>query len=119
MELSIRNAELNDFESIAELSKQLGYNTNNFVMQKRLAEILKSDGNCVFVAVYNEKIVGWVHGFYTQRIESDAFVEIGGLVVNENYWKRGIGKMLVEVVGKWAKSRNCKTLRVRFEGLRR
>ena len=119
MKLSIRNAEIKDSESIAELSDQLGYKSNNDIIQNRLTEILKNNDNCVFVVLENEEIIGWIHGFYTRRVESNSLVEIGGLVVDENYRKRGIGKILVERINKWAESKECKKVRVRCNTVRK
>ncbi|MCB0745812.1 MAG: GNAT family N-acetyltransferase, partial [Ignavibacteriae bacterium] len=80
MEIIIRNAEIKDSESITELSNQLGYETLNTDIQNRLNTILKHPENCVYVATVNGKVIGWIHGFYSMRVESDFFVEIGGLV---------------------------------------
>ncbi len=71
MKLSLRNAEIKDFEMISKLSDQLGYKSNNSIIKNRLTEILKNNDNCVFLAVDNENIIGWIHGFYSQRVESD------------------------------------------------
>lgn len=119
MKLSVRNAELVDSESIAELSNQLGYHSENSVIQKRLAEIIENEDNYVLVAVENEKIVGWIHGFYSRRVESDSFVEIGGLVVDENCRNKGIGKILVEEIIKWSDLKECKKVRVRCNTIRK
>jgi len=118
MEFSIRPAEIKDSESITGLSIQLGYESNYSVTHKRLKEILKNDDNRVFVAIDNEKVIGWIHGFYTLRIESDSFIEIGGLVVSENYRKSGIGKTLIESVIKWAESRKYNSIRARCNIIR-
>ena len=72
---------------------------------------------CVIAS--NEKIVGWIHGFYSLRIESDFFVEIGGLVVDENFRKNGIGKKLVDKVMEWSKLKNCEKVRVRCNVIRK
>lgn len=119
MNLSIRIAEIEDAESIAELSGQLGYESNKKAIQNRLVEILGSEHDCVFVALENDRILGWVHGFYARRVESDAFVEMGGLVVDEHARKKGIGKILVEKVGEWAESKGCAKLRVRCNAVRK
>ena len=119
MKFSIRNAALRDSDSIAKLSNQLGYKSENNLIQKRLSEILNNDDNCVFVALENEKLVGWIHGFYSQRVASDPFIEIGGLVVDENYQKNGIGKILVEKIIKWSDLKKCKKVRVRCNTVRK
>ncbi len=118
MKLSIRNARLGDFEIIGELAEELGYKSSNSLVKNRLHEIIKNVDNCVFIALDNEKVIGWIHGVYTLRIQSDAFVEIGGLVVSKDYWKKGVGKKLVECVFKWTESKNCKNIRVRCNVLR-
>jgi N-acetylglutamate synthase-like GNAT family acetyltransferase len=113
MKISIRNAEIKDSESIAELSCQLGYKSENIAIQKRLTEILANNDDCVLVALENEKIVGWIHGFYSRRVESESFIEIGGLVVDTNYRKNGIAKRLVDELNKWAYAKECRKIRVR------
>jgi len=119
MELLIRSAEINDSESITELSNQLGYETKNEDIQNRLYKILKTADNCVYVAIERGKIVGWIHGFYSLRVESEFFVEIGGLVVSENHRKKGIGKNLVNKITKWSESKNCGKIRVRCNVIRK
>ncbi|WP_103067991.1 GNAT family N-acetyltransferase [Aquimarina sediminis] len=118
MEISIENAKVEDAESITELSGQLGYTASVTITQNRLIEILNNKDHCVFMAVNNKNIVGWIHGFYTLRVESDAFVEIGGLVVNENYRNKGIGKLLVEHIIDWSKQKKQSKVRVRCNTIR-
>ena len=119
MQISIRIAKINDSEFITELSNQLGYETRNADIQNRLEKILTNTDNCVYVATESGKIVGWIHGFFSLRIESEFFVEIGGLVVDENFRKNGIGKKLVYKVIEWSKLKNCKKVRVRCNVIRK
>jgi GNAT superfamily N-acetyltransferase len=119
MQILIRIAEINDSEYITELSNQLGYETRIVDIQNRLIKILENEDNCVYVAVKNGKIVGWIHGFYSLRIESNFFAEIGGLVVDENFRKNGIGKKLVDKVIQWSKLKNCEKVRVRCNVIRK
>jgi|SRR5690606_13462682 len=119
MELSIRNAKIEDSKSIAELSHQLGYEANITDTQFRLNEILENDDHCIYVGIIDGELIGWVHGFYSLRVESDSFVEIGGLIVNNNYQKQGIGKKLVNEAIKWSKSKKCEMIRVRCNEIRK
>lgn len=91
----------------------MGYATNGNLIQIKLGEILKNNDNCVFVATENKEVIGWIHGFYTIRVESDSFVEIGGLVVDKKYQNMGVGKKLVEKIHCWANSLGCNNMRVR------
>ncbi len=119
MEIYIRSANIEDSRYITELSDQLGYKAENLQTENRLHEILQLNDHCVFVAEADKKIVGWIHGFYSLRIESDAFFEIAGLVVDGNFRKKGVGKLLVEKIENWAQSINCNQLRVRCNVLRK
>lgn len=110
---------MTDSESIAELSGQFGYSSSTKVLQGRMEVIMSSTNDCVFVATKNEEVIGWIHGFYTTRIESNSFVEIGGLVVDQKHRKEGVGKRLVEKVEVWANSRGCDKLRVRCNVVRK
>ncbi len=119
MSIISRIAELKDAECITELSNQLGYKTTAEKIQVRLSEILNNTDHCIYVIIENENIIGWIHGFYSFRVESDPFVEIGGMVVHENFRGKGIGKMLVKKVIEWTHSKKCDKIRVRCNTIRK
>jgi GNAT superfamily N-acetyltransferase len=64
-------------------------------------------------------MIGWIHGIYSLRVESDPFVEIGGLVVDKDFRRHGSGKLLVNKMIEWSLSRNCHLIRVRCNIIRR
>jgi len=111
--VQIREISEKDAEAVAKLSTQLGYESNAEQTRLRIAQINNSNENCAFVALIDGRVVGWIHGFYTLRVESDPFVEIGGLIVDENYRNLKIGKQLIENVNLWAKKHRIKKLKVR------
>jgi len=111
--VQIREISEKDAESVATLSTQLGYESDIKQTSARIKCINNSNENCAFVALVNGEVVGWIHGFYTLRIESDPFIEIGGLIVDENYRNLKIGKQLIENVNIWAKKHQVKKLKVR------
>ncbi|KQM74727.1 GCN5 family acetyltransferase [Pedobacter sp. Leaf216] len=111
--VEIRAITEKDADIVAKLSTQLGYKSDVKQTTARIKLINNSIENCAFVALINGKIVGWIHAFYTLRIESDAFVEIGGLIVDETYRNHQIGKQLIENITLWAKKQELKKLKVR------
>ncbi|MBE5320663.1 GNAT family N-acetyltransferase [Pedobacter sp. MR2016-19] len=111
--VEIRVITKEDAESVAWLSTQLGYESDIEQTSARIKHINNSNDNCAFVALVDDKVVGWIHGFYTLRIESDPFVEIGGLIVDETYRNLKIGKQLIESVKLWAEQHQVKKLKVR------
>ncbi len=111
--LNIREAEINDLNSISNLSKYLGYRSaSEDVTGKRLGKLLKSDSNKVWVYEKDGQVLGWIHVFLANRLASASFVEIGGMVVDPDFRRRNIGRDLVEHAKEWADSINLH-LRVR------
>src|SRR2546423_1813455 len=92
-----------DDSEVCRLSIELGYQATVFETNKRIKDILESKNDCAFVAIREGKIAGWIHGFYSLRLESRAFVEIGGLVIDNNYRMHGIGRRLVNRVKEWGR----------------
>lgn len=113
MEIVIREIVLQDAEEVSSLSKQLGYDLSAPQTASQIQEILSSPDNCAFVGLDHEKVIGWVHAFKTIRIETNTFVEIGGLVVDENYRSKGVGKKLVDRIKQWCIEQEIRSLRVR------
>ena len=119
MNIRTRRAVLEDYKPLAKLSEQLGYPSHENDIKQRLSEILKKEDHCVFVALHNELVVGWTHAIRSLRIESDDFVEIGGMIIDDTHRRRGIGKLLVNEVDKWALKNNCQKVRVRSNSIRK
>lgn len=116
--MKIREAEKSDFYEINLLSEELGYEkVTQLEAEKRLAVILKSENDKLWVYEDNNRIKGWIHAFIARRAASDSFAEIGGLVVSSDFRRKGIGKALVETSMEWAKSNKIK-IRVRCNSKR-
>jgi len=114
----IRNAENSDAGSIARLSEQWGHPSTKEKMQRCLQEIGNNIDHVIYVLQEEGYIIGWVHGIYSLRIESDPFVEIGGLVIDKEHRKLGLGKSLVDKIVEWSLSKNCGQIRVRCNVIR-
>jgi len=117
--MKIKKATVDDSEQIAELSGQLGYASEIKDIAKRLEEILSKENHIIRVAYEDGKVLGWIHAFETYRVESDTFIEIGGLVVDKEHRKKGIGKNLVDSILEWSSERRAKKIRVRCTVLRK
>lgn len=118
MNVSIRKATLADAAAICRLSAQLGYEATVFETNTRLQALFESKTDSVFVAVADDLVIGWAHGFYATRLESAPFVEIGGLVVETNARGAGIGKKLVQQIIAWSAEFAVGKIRVRTNTLR-
>ena len=111
---SIRGAVQTDAAELARLAAQLGYPVPEASMQIRLSRILNSVGDKLFVAeLPGGELAGWIHGFLSQLLESDCRVEIGGLIVDHQWQRRGIGGRLVQAIEDWAVDQEATELSVR------
>ena len=111
---SIREAREKDCAEIARLAGQLGYPASEEIMRKRLERLLGSSDSAVFVAEARDGgLAGWIHGVLTQFLESDFRVEIAGLVVDERFQRKGVGRGLVARIEEWAAGRGVEQASVR------
>ena len=113
MQIEIRTMHVDDAESITFLTAQLGYNLPVYEIITNIKQIQAAPGNLLLVAVCKSKIVGWIHAFKSIHIESKAFIEVCGLVVDEEYRGKGIGKALINEVKQWCLNKGIYRLRLR------
>ena len=113
MDIRVRKIRKKDAEAISLLSDQLGYVLSFVETVLQIKKLVDSGDNCVLVALHDEKIVGWIYAFKALRLETKTFIEIGGLVIDENYRGKGIGKILVSKIKEWCIEQKISSLRVR------
>ena len=84
MQFQLRAPCSGDEAALAELAGQLGYPALPEQIARRLAALGDSQADFVLVAADGAgRPIGWVHAFMALRLESDAFGELGGMVVAE------------------------------------
>lgn len=114
----IRPATTLDAAAFAELSGQLGYPATEEDLLGRLMVLCGQDDHLVLAVEKDGRVVGWLHAFVAWRIESPAFAEIGGMVVDASERGQGHGQQLVRAAVAWARSKGIPTLRVRSNVVR-
>jgi GNAT superfamily N-acetyltransferase len=113
MEVTIRSITIEDSEEVNDLSLQLGYQLSVAETKEQIEKVISTESHCAFVASSEEKVIGWIHAFVALSIESRSFVEIGGLVVDEQFRNLGMGKKLIGKIKEWAVLKKINTVRVR------
>jgi len=103
---------------MASLSGELGYPTTVEDLTERLRVVLTRDDMGTFVAESNGAVVGWIHMFGCDRLESEPSAEIGGLVVAAGHRGGGIGARLIAAGERWAADHGYRTVRVRSNVIR-
>ena len=111
--MTIRSARESDAATVASLSTQLGYPASPEQIGDRLASIGERVDQEVLVAEQAGTVVGWVHVFRSDRLETDPFAEIGGLVVDRSHRGRGVGAALLDAAEAWAAARGLRAMRIR------
>jgi len=115
----IRRVRLTDSDQIEKLIIQLGYKATADDVVMRISEISKDKSQIIYVSTHNDdEILGWVHALKVQYLESEPFIEIGGLVVDSNHRGKGIGKSLMKAIERWAILQNCQVIRLRSNIIR-
>ncbi len=111
--MEVRQMKADDVAAVNRLSHQLGYPLSIQQTLQNIHAVLKSKDHTAFVAVTQNKIVGWIGAAQTIMLEVMPHCEINGLVIDQNYRGKGIGKLLVEMVKQWAKEKGNDTLTLR------
>jgi GNAT superfamily N-acetyltransferase len=117
---TVRLARAGDAERIAVLCQQLGYPASQEQVQRRLHQIQQDESHAVYVAEQPDgHVVGWVHVLVRQLVVADPQAEIGGLVVDEGYHRRGVGRLLMEQAERWAHEKGCWAVHLRSNIVRK
>ena len=118
-QIHLRKPDTGDEEALAVLCGELGYPSSAQEIIERLSHFLDREDHFVLVATDNSDTpVGWIHAFVAHRVETDAFAEIGGMVVSEEHRGTGIGKQLLGKAEEWARSQKVRAIRVRSNVVR-
>jgi GNAT superfamily N-acetyltransferase len=110
--VTIRVARSSDAVAIARLTTQLGYDLTESAAADRLSRILLRSDQQFLVADLDGRSVGWVHVVLAEYVDAEAFVVIGGLVVDRDHRRLGIGRALMGRAEVWAKERGCSMVRL-------
>jgi GNAT superfamily N-acetyltransferase len=118
LKTSVKFIEPHDSEQLLGLLHELGYDPDSVQMAAMLDRLVRSDMDYLIGSFDGERLVGWLHATIMHRLTSGKFVEIVGLIVSNDYRRRGIGKALVEKSLHWATSHENASVRVRCNRLR-
>ena len=119
-QVAVRLADAGDAERIAVLCEQLGYPATEEEVQSRLDQIRRDGQHAVYVAEgLDGHVVGWVHVYVCPLVVADPQAEIGGLIVDEGYRCRGVGRLLMQRAEQWARQKGCRAVYLRSNIIRK
>lgn len=116
--LKVREVMLEDYKSIAEISRNdLGYLCENNLVRTRLS-VMDSRRECVFVAEYENEVIGYVHVERYDTLYMETLANILGLAVSAEKRRMGVGHLLMSEAESWAKSIGAVGVRLNSGALR-
>lgn len=111
---AVRIPQPRDYDRMADLARQLGYECTGTEIRNRLDGMRDPNQHAIYVAeLPGGQIAGWVGVYMFRAVVLDSYAEISGLVVDEQIRCRGIGKALLDVAEQWARGHGCSAISVR------
>lgn len=108
----IEAASINDYVAIQKICENdLGYACNPELVKTRLSKLDK-ERECVFVAIQDNTVVGFIHVEKYELLYHPAMANVLGLAVSEEYRKQGLGRALLTAAEEWAKGKNISEMRL-------
>lgn len=118
--IEIREASINDSESISNLLEQLDYSGTDKFINKRVKELIEHKDETLLVAKKDEKVVAVLslHFIPKLALEGD-FCRISYFCVDEDNRSDGVGALLESYAVKLAKEKKCDRIEVHCNQRRR
>ena len=111
-DIIIRQAKIEDYKDICKICcDDLGYNCSEELVKERLKGFDKNNER-VLVAVYNGKVVGYLHAQIYKTLYFEELINFLGLAVSKEYRNKNVGTRLVNEIENWAKENGIKKVRV-------
>ena len=102
-DFSIREAISSDATAIWQLNcNEMGYQYSLANTIENLTKLLSSNSDRIYVALYDDTIVGYVHANDYDLIYAPHMKNIMGIAVSHEYKQQGIGRALLQEVEHWA-----------------
>lgn len=116
--MEIRKAEASDAKTLDHLLTLLIQDERkyddtidaNFKVNNFYENYIYDETKCLFVAVINEEIVGYIYGFF---INNDNVAYLDALFVKNNFRNQTIGEQLIIKFREWVKSKKITNIKVR------
>jgi GNAT superfamily N-acetyltransferase len=108
MPLSVRQAQLEDFDALVPLMKQFAGVREQGLLE-RFRRVLASPDFVVFVSVLEENVIGYVvaQGHLPRLRSGEESVRLTDLLVDEPYRQLGAGRAMFEAIKTWSVTRGA------------
>lgn len=111
--LRIRELQPSDFEAIYQLNRdEMGYDYPLDATIEKLQRLINSAADRIYVAIADDRVVGYVHANDYDTIYAPHMKNIMGIAVSSYYKRMGIGRALLTEVERWAKQTGAAGVRL-------
>ena len=111
----IREIVIQDAEAAGQLSAEFGYPASKETMESRIKALQGRSDHAIFLACFDDAVVGWIDVGIVHHLQSEPYGEIGGFVVSEKYRSAGVGKQLIARAEVWMRDRGLRRSLVRSQ----
>lgn len=113
MPYTIREARVENFADIYTLNRdEMGYDYPPEATREKLESLILSKSDKIFVAVSENKVIGYVHLNDYDVIYAPHMKNIMGIAVSREYKRMGVGSALLAKAEEWAKETGAKGVRL-------
>lgn len=104
MKVKIRLFKPSDAEDLYKINtEEMGYDFSIEETREKLLALVDSTKDKIYVAIVNNKVVGYIHANDYDVIYAPHMKNIMGIAVLQQYKRHGIGKALLDAVEAWAR----------------
>lgn len=113
MSYTIREALAEDFADIYVLNRdEMGYDYPPEETRKKLEAVILSQSDKIFVAVCEDKVIGYIHVNDYDVIYAPHMKNVMGIAVGREYKRMGVGSALIAKAEEWAKETGASGIRL-------
>lgn len=116
---ALRFAKAEDATALVHLLNELGYPSDEKIIQDRLSKIKERNGQVILAVNEDQEVLGCVHVFIDLRLAKGETGEIVSLVVKTDARGQRIGKQLLDAAKNWLAENDCTKIRVRANSIRK
>jgi len=109
-EIIIRDMTASDLDTVHPLVAQLGYDIGLKDLASRFRAVTQDSDHAVWVALTDDRIVGFLHIFYRPALEKPPEAVVQAMAVDQTRRKSGIGQRLLERAEEWALTRGLHSI---------
>ncbi len=113
LKYQIRQCKITDSKAIHDLNtKEMGYDYPEDKTKEKIANLLASDKDIIYVACVDETVIGYIHANDYDVIYSPHMKNIMGIAVSSGFKRNGVGKALLHSVELWAQATGAAGVRL-------